>query len=495
MKQKISALNLAKTLTILSLSLTLLSVVAILFTVYFSVVSFNQDMVNKELNSQGSIFSKALSGPLWSFDQTQIDDIANTFMSGEGLINSIAIKVVDNKGNVLINKKSIDYQLLTSDARLESLYVHTMVSDIKNNGEVIGKVYTAFSSKKSIETFRRRLLLIFLFSISILFLIVVGIYKLYNKLLTTPMDELLQHVKQIENEVYDQKEYGVMPYEFKLISNSLNQTSLLVKSRNEELSHQNDNLECLVIKRTDELEVQILNNINSARLAEAGKMAAGIAHEINNPLTIIDGQVMLLKRLVQNSEGNEKIQKHLEKISIMSKRIVNIINALKLISRDGKNDLMVEFSVHKMFEDISALTEMRIKSMDIQFDCQVDPTITTVYGREVQISQVIINLINNSVDAISELNERFIKIQISNKCEFLEFSITDSGKGISKEIRDKILLPFFTTKEIGKGTGLGLSISLGIINDHGGVFSYNEQSPNTQFVFTINKVKALKIAV
>jgi C4-dicarboxylate-specific signal transduction histidine kinase len=215
-------------------------------------------------------------------------------------------------------------------------------------------------------------------------------------------------------------------------------------------------------------------------------VASGIAHEINNPLMVITGQVLKIKR--QLKEGHvDEIEQPLSKISLMSERIVKIIKGLKLISRDGHKDPMNEFSFATMIEEIKLLTEMKIKSLDIDFSVNMPQTIDHIYGREVQISQVLVNLINNSFDAISAQEEKWIRIEVLDLNETIQVSVTDSGRGISKDLQDKIMNPFFTTKEVGKGTGLGLSISKGIVKDHGGDFYYNNHCPNTQFVFTISK--------
>ena len=148
---------------------------------------------------------------------------------------------------------------------------------------------------------------------------------------------------------------------------------------------------------------------------------------------------------------------------------------------------MSKFSVTKLVEEIKILTEMKIKTMEIDFEINIDPNADMAFGREVQISQVLVNLVNNSVDAVSVLENKWIKIVVSDLPDSIEFKVTDSGSGISKELSDKIMQPFFTTKEVGKGTGLGLSISKNIIEEHGGVFEYNSESPNTEFKFTITK--------
>jgi C4-dicarboxylate-specific signal transduction histidine kinase len=129
-------------------------------------------------------------------------------------------------------------------------------------------------------------------------------------------------------------------------------------------------------------------------------------------------------------------------------------------------------------------------SSDINFRLINESSLTELYGQEIPLSQVAINLINNAVDAISTLPKpRFIEFRIYDKEDRIYFSITDSGTGIPLEVRNKMLTPFFTTKNATQGTGLGLSISLEIIRTHSGELYYVEESINTRFEFYLPKNK------
>jgi C4-dicarboxylate-specific signal transduction histidine kinase len=101
-----------------------------------------------------------------------------------------------------------------------------------------------------------------------------------------------------------------------------------------------------------------------------------------------------------------------------------------------------------------------------------------------------LNLINNSHDSVLNLKDRWVKIEVLDKDNFIEISVTDSGNGIPEPIAQKMMNPFFTTKEVGKGTGLGLSISKGLAEDHGGSLYYDPTSKNTRFVIKLPKYQA-----
>ena len=240
-----------------------------------------------------------------------------------------------------------------------------------------------------------------------------------------------------------------------------------------------------VDERTRELDGQRMAMVNSSRLASLGEMSAGIAHEINNPLAVIDGAVRLITRTIATNGDVQKMEMYLAKISKMITRITKIINGLRAFSRDGSQEPMTEFYVERFFADISDLCHSNLshKKVDLQFILENRDTVMT--AREVQLSQVMINMINNSADAIEHLTEKWIKVECYSKNEDLVISITDSGPGIALEIQRKMLQPFFTTKELGKGTGLGLSISVGIVESHGGKLAYCQNHKNTRFEITL----------
>ena len=109
--------------------------------------------------------------------------------------------------------------------------------------------------------------------------------------------------------------------------------------------------------------------------------------------------------------------------------------------------------------------------------------------RLIQIEQVLLNLLNNSFDAIADLEEKWIRVDVEAEDHFVNIKVVDSGKGIPAEASEKIMMPFFTTKEVGKGTGLGLSISSGILKSHGGELSLDRNAANTTFVIRVPRLQ------
>jgi PAS domain S-box-containing protein len=224
----------------------------------------------------------------------------------------------------------------------------------------------------------------------------------------------------------------------------------------------------------------------SAKLAAFGEMSAGIAHEINNPLSIIKGTVHRITKL--KSKGTLSDTKHdelIEKCNYGIDRVSNIINGMLNLSRDGHDDDFEFAYVKSIIQDSLVLLSKKCELNNIKLSISKYDENLRLNCQRVQLSQVLVILINNSIDAIKELQNKWINIEIKNDDKNLIISIIDSGNGIDSSLEDKVFKPFFTTKNVGKGTGLGLSLAVRIIEAHRGEFSIDKESINTKFDISI----------
>jgi C4-dicarboxylate-specific signal transduction histidine kinase len=255
----------------------------------------------------------------------------------------------------------------------------------------------------------------------------------------------------------------------------------VIESRENKITHINENLEKIVEQRTQQLQNAQANMMQSAKLSALGEMAAGVAHEINNPLAIICGTVSLsLERLESENPNLEKIREGLIKIENTSNKIAKIIRGLKMFSRNSEKDPMFPTPLASVINDTLELCQERFKEAGLALQVSPIPEMS-IFCRPSQISQVILNLLNNAFDAIEGLSERWISLKVNALDSKIQIAVEDSGPGISPEILSKIMHPFFTTKAIGKGTGLGLSMSKGMIEDHAGTLEYDGSSGHTCF--------------
>lgn len=224
---------------------------------------------------------------------------------------------------------------------------------------------------------------------------------------------------------------------------------------------------------------------HNANLISLGEMSAGIAHEINNPLQILSLHNASLHRYLRKSENTPpKVFDQLIVIDKTITKISNMIIGLRSLSRNVSSDPLQVFTMAKVIEDVMNISSARLSNLGVEIIIN-DKSLNSVKGHSVQFSQVLINLMNNSIDAIAEETEKWIEIDAQDEHDTVKISFTDSGNGIPMSILNKIMQPFFTTKEPGKGTGLGLSISKSIIEKNGGKFYYDEHSRHTRFVIAL----------
>lgn len=222
--------------------------------------------------------------------------------------------------------------------------------------------------------------------------------------------------------------------------------------------------------------------VTSNKFSALGEMSAGIAHEINNPLAIILGKAQQMrKKIMAGSAEISALEADLQKIENTTQRIAKIVKGLRSFSRTGEADSFVLTPLSVIVEDVLGLCQERLKANGIEIQVHISPD-HTILCRENQIGQVLVNLIGNATDAIAKMTNPWIRIETHMSNESLQLHFIDSGQGIAPHIVDKMMNPFFTTKDVGKGTGLGLSISKGILEDHGGKLIYDAKSKNTKFI-------------
>lgn len=225
--------------------------------------------------------------------------------------------------------------------------------------------------------------------------------------------------------------------------------------------------------------------VESEKFRALGELAGSIAHEINNPMTIISGNIRKLDRLsMQQPTDFIECRTPINTIKVASERIVQIIMGLKKVARNVKAETASVTIEQIVNESISYCNE-RITFNNIYLHISHENSQARLTVDAIQISQVFINILNNAIDAIKNGSQKWIKIETQAISKYLVIRIIDSGPGIPKHIISRIMEPFFTTKESNKGTGLGLSISKRIIESHNGKLYYDDSAANTTFVIEL----------
>jgi len=309
-----------------------------------------------------------------------------------------------------------------------------------------------------------RFILIYI-CLNTIILVLFGIYLL-SRTVVKPVRRLLTITDKFEEwpSLFDQEESS--KNEIGQLSRSLKMMLTRLETNKRELKANISSLEeaNLEIKKAqDEI-------IKSEKMASAGRLATGVAHEIGNPLSIILGYLELLKRGDLKHEENKDF---VERIESEVTRINQIIRELLDFSRPASAE-HEEIEIHQLIMETVSLLKLQPMMDQIEIRQELDAIKDVVWAGMTQLKQVFLNIILNAADAMIDtessdgLFSKVLNIDKENEDDSIMISFTDTGIGISPEELGRIFDPFFTTKEPGKGTGLGLSVCYTIIEGLGG---------------------------
>lgn len=239
-----------------------------------------------------------------------------------------------------------------------------------------------------------------------------------------------------------------------------------------------------LVKAEEETKQERAKALHSSKLASLGEMAASIAHEINNPLGIIAGSAELLNRY-QNDPA--KAYDKILSIQKASERISRIVSGLRKFSRTGDKEFKQNYNLNSIIVESIGISEIIANRYGVPIEFTAYSEQSNLWCDEIEIEQVLVNLINNSIDAVKNLPQKWIKVQLAENNYEMSVKVIDSGTGIPVQIKDQIFNPFFTTKPVGEGTGLGLSIVKGILANHNATIELVTEMPNTCFEIKFKK--------
>ena len=230
--------------------------------------------------------------------------------------------------------------------------------------------------------------------------------------------------------------------------------------------------------------------MQSSKMAALGKMAAGVAHEVNNPLAVIKEKAGWIRDLleeedVKQSKNFQEFKDAVDKIEIHVDRAKKVVHRMLGFAR-RMEPLRESVDVNKVLEQTLSFFENEAKYQNISITTQMQQNLPRTLSDTSQLQQVFLNLINNSIDALDNGGDIFISTQADLRNKEIKICIRDNGPGIPKEIEKKIFDPFFTTKKVGQGTGLGLAISYSLMEKLGGSLRLeNRQEEGAAFIITL----------
>ena len=230
--------------------------------------------------------------------------------------------------------------------------------------------------------------------------------------------------------------------------------------------------------------------IQSSKMAALGKLAAGVAHEVNNPLAVIREKAGWMRDLLEEEDVKaspnfqefedavNKIEQHVERAGNVVHRMLGFARRMEPVCND--------IYVNDVLKQTTAFLDNEIRFRNIELVWRLNPDIPTIQSDASQIQQVILNLFNNAIDALDRNGHITVTTGYEPESDMVSISIRDNGPGMDKEVQRRIFDPFFTTKKVGEGTGLGLSISYSIISKLGGSIRFeSEVGQGTEFIILL----------
>ncbi len=242
-----------------------------------------------------------------------------------------------------------------------------------------------------------------------------------------------------------------------------------------------------------ELEVQRSIAIHSAKLRAVGELAAGIAHQVNNPLAVLrlklDNLGILLRGVAISEKDRTMLEEHLTGTDSHITRLAKVTTSLLRMSRNSANDDVSYLPVEHIAEEALDMCRERFTANGVKVKVNVSTATHTLLIKcnATEVSQALLNLLLNAYDAVLATKDPWLQIEGLPDGDRVLLQVTDSGPGIPDTLRDKIMQPFFTTKEQGKGTGVGLSIAQDLVQRNGAQLYLDTRCPNTRFVIAFSK--------
>jgi two-component system, NtrC family, sensor kinase len=389
---------------------------------------------------------------------------------------------------VVTHKKVVDREHLGITSGIDNSLAYSNVT------EVIGHIEIGLSLEKVNQAIREAQTAAILFSAAMVIGTILLVMLIVGAV-TKPITALVEVTDQVSRgdlsrrvEVKRHDEIGHLAETFNNMIASLQQSR-------DEIETYNRNLEQKIIERTRQLEDTQAQLVQSEKMSAIGQLAAGVAHELNNPLGGILGYAQFtlekLQKNVPEKTTAKEIQsyiRYLTDIETQSRRCKTIVQNLLRFSRSSRTVDFEELDVNRAIEDTVTFVEHQLHLNQIELQVHLATDLPRIQGNTGQLQQVFTNLIINAMHASPANSAITVTSRYSRAIgEFagaVEVLVVDHGSGIKEEHLKRIFEPFFTTKDIGKGTGLGLSVSYGIIKDHGGEITVTS-TPGEGSVFTV----------
>ena len=454
-------------------------------------------LLTSELEADGNIDSKSRLHLTKMINHSQITDALVIRGDGEQIYRgSLSVNLYHQMA--LLTKKAISSgneitHITGTGWNIFSKKTNYLIlsAPLTRNNTTIGGIGLLLPLDSLYQTLRKsqQVLFIYIF-INLAILTTIGIYRI-SKLYLQPLARLAKRAE-------DYKDDDDILFSVRKEDNELNRLSKALNIMLKRISADKEMLRSTVLsleKTNIELKKAQREIIRAEKLASVGRLSAGIAHEIGNPIGIVIGYLELLKQMdISDSERDEYIHRTEEEIE----RINRIIQQLLEISRPSKSS-RTKVSVHELIQDTADVLRVQPLMAEIDLSLNLIAADDTVWADPNQLRQVFLNLIINAADAIADQEhdaggrlEIATELEKDNESDVptpstrLKIMVMDNGPGIAEETMANIFDPFFTTKDPGRGTGLGLSVSFMIIESlNGRMTGVSEEGVGTKMVISL----------
>jgi len=337
-------------------------------------------------------------------------------------------------------------------------------------GQTIGALYVGVL-ERAYTAIRDRVILSFFAIATIGFVLIIATTYYEISHITRPVGQMVEATRSIAAGRLDQEVEAGDQGEIALLAQSFNTMLKSLRAMKGDLEEWGRTLEEKVRRRTEELVAMQARVSQSERLASVGMLAAGVAHEINNPL----GGIMALTSLtLEDLPPDDPNRENLEEVVHQSQRCRDIVKGLLEFSRQSRMGAdLVELD--KVLDDTLALLTKQAAFFNVTVVKEYDPQLPAVLANRSELQQVFMNILMNAAQAMEENGTIRIVTRPAAVEDTVEVLISDTGHGISPEDVGRIFDPFFSTKPSGQGTGLGLSITYGIITSHKGTIQVDSE--------------------
>lgn len=347
----------------------------------------------------------------------------------------------------------------------------TAYEPIKNiDNKIIGILYVGMLEKPYIDT-TEQVMLTFTVMASLCVVLLLVILYFSTTRIINPLQKMVVATQEIAKGDLSHKVEVNSKDEIGYLAESFNQMTEDLKSANQKLIEWGKTLEKKVEERTKELTKMQAHLFQSEKLASLGKLSAGIAHEINNPL---GGVLIYSHLLLEDTDKSSPHYENLKKIVKETSRCKDIVKGLLEFARPKDLEMSL-IDINKLVDKSLSIMEGQALFQNIRVEKRYSSDLSKIVADSGQLQQVFMNIILNAAESMDGNGSLILFTSLDKDSKNISIKFTDTGQGIKEEDKKRLFEPFFSTKEVGKGTGLGLAISYSIIQKHQGTIEVASQ--------------------